>query len=55
MNCSSILPWMNLEKDYIRIKADTKNNTAYANAGSTETQPQFKTEFLLSLPPHLHN
>lgn len=47
---------MNLEKDYIRIKPDTKNNTDYTTAGEVHKHsPKFKTERLLSLPPHLHN
>lgn len=46
---------MNLEKDYIR-KPDIKNNTDYTTAGEVHKHsPKFKTELLLSLPPHLHN
>lgn len=55
MNCSSILCWMNLEKDHIRRKPDIKNNSDYVTAEAHKLSPQFKTEFLLPLPPHLHN
>jgi len=53
INCSSILRSMNLEQDYIRIKTD---NTDYTTAGEVhKLSPNFKTEFLPSLPPHVHN
>lgn len=56
INCSSILCCVNLEKDYTRIKHGIKKNTDYTTAGEVQKlSPKFKTESLLSLPPHLHN